>query len=149
MAQCRCAAHTRVRYLQRISGPLGDRIDLRLTVRRVPTVLLQGSGARTETSGELRARVTGAREAAAHRLRRTPWRVNAEVPGTWLRSPEMRLPRGDTAVLDRALARGGLTMRGYDRVLRVAWTIADLAGRDRPVRSDLSRALVLRGGDLP
>ncbi len=149
VAQCRCAAHTRVRYLQRISGPLGDRIDLRLTVRRVPTVLLQGSGARTETSGELRARVTGAREAAAHRLRRTPWRVNAEVPGTWLRSPEMRLPRGDTAVLDRALARGGLTMRGYDRVLRVAWTIADLAGRDRPVRSDLSRALVLRGGDLP
>lgn len=149
IAQCRCAPHTRVRYLQRISGPLGDRIDLRLAVRRVPTVLLQDPNSLAPSSEELRGRVARAREAAAHRLRHTPWRVNGEVEGTWLRAPNMRLPRSDTAVLDRALTRGALTMRGYDRALRVAWTIADLAGRDRPGRSDISRALVLRGGDLP
>lgn len=148
VAQCRCAAHTRVKYLQRISGPLGDRIDLRLMVRRVSNVMLQDSGSTPPTSGELRARVIRAREAAAHRLRDTPWRVNGEVKGTWLREPGMRLPRSDTAVLDQAFTRGALTMRGYDRTLRVAWTIADLAGRDRPGRRDISHALVLRGGEL-
>lgn len=148
VAQCRCAAHTRVKYLQRISGPLGDRIDLRLTVRRVPNVMLQDPGTTQPTSRELRARVIRAREAAAHRLRDTPWQVNGEVEGTWLREPGMRLPRSDTAVLDQALTRGALTMRGYDRTLRVAWTIADLAGRDRPGRREISHALVLRGGEL-
>ena len=148
VAQCRCAAHTRVKYLQRISGPLGDRIDLRLTVRRVPNVVLQDPGATPPTSRELRARVIRAREAAAHRLRDTPWQVNGEVSGTWLREPGMRPPRTDTAVLDQALTRGFITMRGYDRTLRVAWTIADLAGRERPGRRDISQALVLRGGEL-
>ena len=148
-AQCRCAAHTRVRYLQRISGPLGDRIDLRLTVRRVPHVLLHEPDHTAPTSSELRERVTRARASAAHRLRGTPWRVNGEVQGSWLRGSEIRLPPSDTTVLDQALARGALTMRGYDRTLRVAWTIADLAGQTRPGRREISRALVLRGGELP
>lgn len=148
VAQCNCSPIVRIRYLQRISGPLGDRIDLRLNVRRVSSVLLSEIGAPAPTSGELRQRVTQARAAAAARLRDTPWSVNGEVKGTWLRAKRLRLPRGDTAVLDQALARGSLTLRGYDRVLRVAWTVADLAGRDRPGRHEVSRALVLRGGDV-
>ena len=144
--QCRCTPATRVRYLQRISGPLSDRIDLRLAVRRVPSVLAEAVADRPLRSAELRARVALARERAARRLRGTPWRVNSEVPGTWLRGPGARLPRSETAVLDRALARGSLTLRGYDRALRVAWTIADLAGKDRPGRKELAGALVLRGG---
>lgn len=146
--ECRCAPHVRVRYLQRISGPIGDRIDLRLAVRRVPSVIAQMADPAPPTSTELRAHVTQARAAAAERLAGTPWNVNAEVQGSWLRSGPQRLPRADTAVLDRALARGALTVRGYDRTLRVAWSIADLSGRSRPGRSEVAQALELRGGDI-
>ncbi|WP_244302847.1 ATP-binding protein [Leucobacter coleopterorum] len=148
VAQCRCTPNVRIRYLQRISGPLGDRIDLRLDVRRVPSVTLNGIGTPSPTSGELRERVTLARAAAAARLHGTPWTTNGDVKGPWLRAARLRLPRKDTTVLDQALARGAITLRGYDRVLRMAWTIADLIGLDRPGRSEISRALVLRGGEL-
>lgn len=145
-SECRCSPSTRIRYLGRISGPLADRIDLRLTVNRVSSVLLGEVGAPAPTSAALRTRIRAAREHAAARLQHTAWRLNSELPGAWLRAPGNRLPRADTVVLDRALARGSLTLRGYDRVLRVAWTIADLAGRDRPSREEIARALVLRGG---
>lgn len=146
---CTCAPSVRVRYLARISGPLADRIDIRLSVRRVRSLLLGAVSEDTPiTSAQLRARVEAARARAAHRLSDTPWTVNGEVRGEWLRGDTMRLPRADTAVLDRALARGALTVRGYDRTLRVAWTIADLSGKERPCREDLARALSLRGGTL-
>lgn len=143
---CRCSPNTRIRYLGRISGPLNDRIDLRLTVRRVSSVLEIADERVRPTSLELRRLVAAARERAAERLRGTPWRVNAEVPGPWLRSSIAKLPRADTAVLDQALSRGSLTVRGYDRTLRVGWTLADLAGKERPGRAELAHALALRGG---
>lgn len=148
-AECRCSPATRVRYLQRISGPLNDRIDLRLTVRRVSSALLGDACPPTPSSAELRERVNRARRRAAARLRGTAWSVNSELPGTWLRSAAGRLPRADTAILDRALARGALTLRGYHRALRLAWTIADLSERERPGRDEIARALVLRGGGAP
>ncbi|MBL3686741.1 ATP-binding protein [Leucobacter zeae] len=144
--ECRCTPSVRSRYQQRISGPLSDRIDVRLVLRRVPRALLGADEGRSASSRALRRRVEQARAQASERLRGTPWRVNAEVPGSWLRARDMRLPKGDTAVLDRALDLGSLTMRGYDRALRLAWSIADLSGRDRPGRSELARALALRGG---
>lgn len=144
--QCVCTAHTRIRYLQRISGPLRDRIDVRLTVRRVASVLWNDPDVARPDGDAIRARVTAARRRAAARLEGTPWTVNAEVKGSWLRSPQMKLPRADTAVLDQAFARGSLTGRGYDRTLRIAWTLADLAGKDRPERRELAHALALRGG---
>lgn len=147
--ECRCAPSARVRYQQRISGPLADRIDVRLTLRRVSQVLRADPDQDVPTSATLRTRVIAARQRAATRLAATPWRVNAEVPGHWLRAPEQRPPRGHTAVLDRALARGALTLRGYDRVLRVAWSIADLAGHEVPERADLAHALLLRNGGTP
>jgi magnesium chelatase family protein len=70
--------------------------------------------------------------------------LNSEVPGAWLRGPQARLAPDTTAALDRALERGGITMRGYDRVLRVAWTISDLDGAARPTADHLGRALYLR-----
>jgi magnesium chelatase family protein len=66
------------------------------------------------------------------------------VPGSWLRAGARRLAAGTTASLDRALERGGLTMRGYDRVLRLAWTVADLDGVDIPAPEHVGRALFLR-----
>jgi magnesium chelatase family protein len=70
--------------------------------------------------------------------------MNAHVAGSWLRSPAGAPLRGATVALDRALERGGITMRGYDRVLKVAWTIADLDGADRPGADQVGRALLLR-----
>lgn len=145
-APCRCTPSQRIRYLGRISGPLTDRIDLRLNVRRVSSVLLGTDEQTRPTSAELRGRVSAARARAAARLIDTPWRVNSEVKGDWLRSPSNRLPRSATAVLDAALSRGSLTVRGYDRSLRLAWTLADLAGKDRPERAEVRQALALRGG---
>ncbi|MGO3147464.1 MAG: ATP-binding protein [Leucobacter sp.] len=144
--QCRCSPSTRVRYRQRLSGPLTDRIDLRLTVRRVSNVYLhEASQPPPATSAQLRERVEAARSRAAFRLADTPWSVNSEVKGDWLRGPEMRLSKDVTTIIDRALTYGALTMRGYDRTLRLAWSIADLADKDRPGRSELARALELRG----
>lgn len=117
--ECRCSPATKVRYQQRISGPLNDRIDVRLSLHRVSQILQSDSEYAAPTSSQLRERVVRARARAAERLSATPWLVNAEVPGRWLRGPERRLSRSTTAVLDRALARGGITLRGYDRVLRV------------------------------
>lgn len=146
--ECRCTPNVRVRYLGRLSGPLTDRIDLQISVRRVVSV-----GGDLETprvgSAEVRERVAAARAGAAARLRGTPWRVNADVPGRWLHTSARRLARSATEVLDRALARGSLTLRGYDRTLRVAWTIADLAGRSSPGRAEVGQALALRGGAAP
>lgn len=146
---CSCAPRARMQYLKRVSGPLADRIDLRLTVQRVSNILTSDVFSPNPlTSATLREQVTAARIRAARRLRNTPWTVNSEVTGDWLRSPAMRLPSNETVVLDQALTRGALTMRGYDRTLRIAWSIADLAGRERPTRTDLARALALRGEAL-
>jgi magnesium chelatase family protein len=93
---------------------------------------------------ETRARVATARATAADRLSSTPWSLNAHVTGAWLRSPQMRLSSTVTAPIDRALERGGITMRGYDRVLRVAWTLADIDGVPVPVADHIGRALYLR-----
>lgn len=142
---CLCTPIQRVRYLGRLSGPLTDRIDLRLNVRKVTTLLDHDDEPR-QTSAELRQRVTLARQRARERLRDTPWKVNAEVDGTWLRSRQVRLARSTTSVLDRAMARGSLTGRGYVRVLRLAWSVADLNGIERPGRTEIARALALRGG---
>ena len=65
------------------------------------------------------------------------------MPGAWLRS-RLGADRSLTAELDRAVDRGTLSLRGVDRVLRVAWTLADLAGRDAPARADVGEALLLR-----
>lgn len=140
---CTCPSSVRRRYLGRLSGPLLDRVDIQLPVERITAAQLR-LGASGTTSAVARERVLAARARAAKRLVGTPWRVNAQVPGTWLRAPARRLPFPDTAPLDRALERGAITMRGYDRVLRVAWTIADLDGTDRPGPDQIGRALTLR-----
>ena len=83
-------------------------------------------------------------ERAAARLEATPWRLNSHVPGSYLRGRELRLAPKVTSGLDRALERGGITMRGYDRVLRVAWSLADLADDSRPDDTHVGQALYLR-----
>ncbi len=143
--ECTCTPFTRRRYLGRLSGPLLDRVDIRLNVRRITAAQLR-MAKRTErpNSASARIRIDAARAQAAERLRETPWRLNGHVPGVWLRSSAGVPRKGATVHLDRALERGGITMRGYDRVLRLAWTIADLDGVERPGEDQVGRALLLR-----
>ncbi len=144
--ECTCPPAVRRRYMSKISGPMLDRIDLHLWVHRVTAAGLRMAHERPGiSSAEARRRVDEARAIAAERLRGTPWRTNAQMPGPWLRGPGGLHPGGRaTAELDRTLERGGITMRGYDRVLKVAWTLADLAGAARPDSSHLHQALFFR-----
>ncbi len=144
-SECTCPPHARRRYVGKLSGPLLDRIDIQFRVQRITAAQLRVSADTARmSSAEARARVVAARSRAAERLAATPWMLNSQVPGSWLRGPAARLGTSVTASLDRALERGGITMRGYDRVLRVAWTIADLAGADRPTVDHINQGLYLR-----
>lgn len=139
---CLCTAQQRRRYFNRLSGPLLDRVDLQLAVQRVGLADYAG-GASAEASAAVALRVAAARDAQRERLRPWNYSTNAEVQGRVLRG-ELALPRTVTASLDKALDRNLVSARGWDRVLRVAWTISDLAGRLRPDADDVVTALGFR-----
>jgi magnesium chelatase family protein len=142
---CTCAPYAIRRYHSRLSGPLLDRVDIELAMTRVSVAHTPHTSAGV-TTAKARDRVREARARTASLLQGTPWRLTALVSGTWLRqgpcapAPAVRRP------LDNALARGSLTLRGYDRVLRVAWSAAALDGRDRLAIDDIGRALFLKKG---
>lgn len=142
---CVCTPVARRRYLSRLSGPLLDRIDIRVEVPELAAGALRGA-APGESSAVVAARVRAAREVAVTRLQSTPWRVNGEVPGPWLRDHTRRAAPRLTTRLDQLRDSGRLSLRGVDRVLKIAWTLADLAGRDAPTESDLGAAVSLRAG---
>ncbi|MFG2535087.1 YifB family Mg chelatase-like AAA ATPase [Streptomyces sp. NPDC048511] len=144
-AGCECPPSAVRRYQARLSGPLLDRVDLRVEVEPVGRADLMGSGGRGESSEVVAARVREARERAGERLAGTPWTTNSEVPGHELRTRLVAAP-GALMAAERDMERGVLTARGLDRVLRVAWTVADLRGADRPDASDIAVALELRTG---
>jgi magnesium chelatase family protein len=142
---CVCPPAGIRRYLGRLSGPLLDRIDIELSMRRV-SVAPSREDAGGTTTAAARDEVMQARARAARRLRETPWRMNAEVSGQWLRQGPLAPPPIIRRPLDTALHRGALTLRGYDRVLRVAWSLADLGSRGQLSIDDIGRALFLKKG---
>ena len=144
---CECTPLVRRRYLGRLSGPLLDRVDVHVELPAVTAAELLDEPVLCEPSSVVGERVAGARAAALARWAGHGWRSNAEVPGAALRSPRWRLPRQVLAPVRRDLDTGALSARGYDRVLRLAWTIADLDGRDRPDRGDVCEASELRRGE--
>lgn len=144
-APCRCSSIQRRRYRSKLSGPLFDRIDLRLGLTRPTPSELEGGWASGTPSSVIVEQVQESRERAARRLRGTPWHVNAAVPGHVVRS-EWPI----SAALQRALDRltvGAQSVRGLDVALRVAWTLADLNGSDQPGAAELREAMELRGVD--
>jgi magnesium chelatase family protein len=144
---CSCSQVARTRYSSKISGPLSDRIDLRLALEAVGIAALSERNLEKQKSSEsIRASVTKAREASAARLSNTPWKLNAEVAGSYLRR-ELRLGKSVTRQLDTALDRQIISMRGYDRSLRLAWSIADFHGRTLPTAEDVAMATFLRGAE--
>lgn len=146
--ECNCSVLSRQRYLTKLGGPLFDRVDIRLQVQAVGSML---SKLQSEEQGltTLRARemVADARQAAKERLNDSRFEANAEVTPAFLRG-KLKLPKSATAALNRALDRGTLSMRGYDRCLRLAWTIADLEGKVSPTEAEVDRAMALRGTEL-
>ncbi|MBD3780980.1 MAG: YifB family Mg chelatase-like AAA ATPase [Micrococcales bacterium] len=137
---CDCTSLERRRYFGRISGPLLDRVDVQVEVPPVARAQLAEPG---ESTATVAARVAAARTAQVDRWAGTPWRVNAEVPGRELRD-RLRAGRRLLTDVDDAVDAGWLTLRGADRVLRVAWTLADLAGLDAPTRAEIGIAMALR-----
>ncbi|MET7963614.1 YifB family Mg chelatase-like AAA ATPase [Micromonospora zamorensis] len=146
-AHCECTALVRRRYLGRLSGPLLDRIDVQVRLMPVRAAELLAPEGDTERSATVAARVATARQAAATRWAGLGRRMNAEVDGPHLRRPPWRLPARVTAELRGRLDSGSLSARGFDRVIRMAWTIADLDGRDRPDLDDVREAIQLRTGE--
>jgi magnesium chelatase family protein len=137
---CSCSPATRKRYLARLSGPLLDRIDVKVGLQPLsPREILDDRGI-AEPSSAVAVRVAAARERATRRLAGTPWRLNGEVPGSELRR-NWGLLAGALGILERALERGVISERGAISVGRVAWTIADLAGVDKPGRVECALAL--------
>jgi magnesium chelatase family protein len=139
--RCRCTPADHARHRRRLSGPLLDRIDLLLDVQR-PSAGELGGDAPATSSAEARARVVEARE---RQLRRAGV-CNARLTTTKLRR-HAALDDAGARMLSAAYESGRITARGHDRVLRVARTVADLAGRERVLAQDVAMALGLRNDD--
>jgi len=141
-AACSCSPSAVRRYAARLSGPLMDRIDIRLVLGRPADAELTSSQS-PEGSDAVRERVEDARARARDRLAETPWRLNADVPAGELR--RRFTPSSEGVEMLRSFEQRASNLRGGDRVLRLAWTLADLAGRRQPGRDEVAGALSLRG----
>jgi magnesium chelatase family protein len=137
----------RRRYATKLSGPILDRIDCRVVLERPSLSELGEEPEPTATVAE-RVREARARSAARWSDADAPWQLNADIPGPWLRR---HFPADDAGskILRGALSRTALSLRGADRVLRVAWTLADLSGSPKPGADHVATAMVLRGTEGP
>ncbi len=133
---CRCSPPEVSRYRGRLSGPLRDRLDLVVEVPAVPAAALGGEVS-AEPSPAILERVVAARQRQQARARAAGVRLNAELQGrtVWR---QCRPDNPARRLLEKAVERLGLSARGYDRVLKVARTIADLAGVET-IRSEMSQ----------
>lgn len=143
---CECSEVQRAHYRRKLTGPILDRVDIWMEVRPQG-----GRGAisfmpEPESSADVRARVIQARARQAHRYRHCTWLLNASCPGPVL-AEHWPLEREGQQLIDTELAGGRITRRGLTRVQRLAWTVADCAGVERPGEREARVALALRSDD--
>lgn len=139
---CNCSSVQIRRYAQKLSGPLLDRIDLTLQVPALDRSAFL-SGTSQHSSKELRGRVIAAREVAADRFKHEKFALNSEIPSELLRSKYRAEQKAMTRLLD-FLDDGVISARSFHRILRVAWSFADLAVRERPNLEDIERGLEMK-----
>ncbi|ORE96713.1 Mg chelatase subunit ChlI [Stappia sp. 22II-S9-Z10] len=138
---CKRGAACRDDYQARLSGPLLDRIDLTIRLNAVSPADLRAAPA--EKSAAVAARVRTARERQAHRLANEPARLNAELGGSAI-SETVDADSDAYALIERTAEAGRMTARGFHRTLKVARTIADLAGSAAVRRIHVAEALGYR-----
>jgi magnesium chelatase family protein len=147
--QCTCTPQTAKRYLERISGPLLDRIDIEIELPSVSYDEISGKAPKGESSAEIRARVNRARRFANDRLKRGGDKegvLNANMSVSLFQ--KYCVPTEEASILMRdAFESLGLSARGHDRVLRVARTIADLDGSDEIKSEHIAEAIMYRSLD--
>jgi magnesium chelatase family protein len=141
---CCCPREVRRGWLRRLSGPLLDRCAVKAVMTPPAASELITPG---ESTAVVAARVLTARERAAKRLAGTPWQLNSKVPADELLRLFMPAP-GGWEPIGRAVDLGRLSNRAAASALRVAWTLADLGGRDRPGLTDCRTALEFQTGDI-
>ena len=140
--ECRCTPQQIAAYQSKLSGPLRDRLDLTVEVPALPPDML-GCTTRGEPSSEVRGRVVAARARQRERYEGSDACTNASMTPR-LMAEHCRLDRAGLQLLAAAVGRLGLSARGYDRVRKVARTIADLRGSDDIRADDLAEALQFR-----
>lgn len=144
--ECTCPPGAVHRYMNRISGPLMDRIDLHIEVTPV-SIAEMASAEPGESSAAIRERVIRAREVQARRFRGIEGvHTNAMMNAKMLRE-YCRLDAPSAALLERAMQRLNLSARAYDRILKVARTIADLAGEEQIAAAHIAEAINYRSLD--
>jgi magnesium chelatase family protein len=143
--KCECPRDVVRRYRGRISAPVKDRIDIQRQVLPMLKIELGNELRGTEDTATVAARVLAARDRQAFRFAGRDWQLNSEIPGGPLRR-EFRLEPESYAQLETHYSTGRLTARGVDRVLRLAWTLADLWGDDRPSVRHVKAGCELRLG---
>ncbi|MFU0663429.1 YifB family Mg chelatase-like AAA ATPase [Gardnerella vaginalis] len=149
--RCTCKERERSRYFSRLSGPILDRIDIQMDVPPVERIIVNNQKQRTHgptssentalTSEMMRNNVTAARQIARNRFIKQGWDCNAQASGTWLRKYTSHQA---VELINRALEKHQLSLRGADRALRLAWTLADLSGHTSPDMTDMAQAISLR-----
>ena len=142
---CRCTPAEIKRYLGRISGPLLDRIDLRVEMDAVSVEEIERSG-EEESSATVRARVLEARRRQTARYAGLPFHCNAQLDQAGVER-FCRLDAAAAKLLRQAVNRFRLSMRGYGRIRKVARTVADLAGHEAIEAQDVALALQFRTAD--
>jgi magnesium chelatase family protein len=139
---CRCTPLQTARYRGRLSGPLRDRLDLTVDVPALPAETLQDAGG-GEPSAAVRDRVVAARDRQRARYAEHALRTNAELTAPLMKR-YCALDPSARRLVAAAAARIGLSARGYDRLRKVARTIADLAGADAIEAVHVAEALQFR-----
>lgn len=148
--RCTCKEKERIRYFSRLSGPILDRIDIQMDVPPVEKIITRkamlenGASQMSEkilTSAMMSENVKNARLVAQDRFKKLGWSCNAQASGTWLRKYTSQKA---IELINKSLENHKLSLRGADRALRLAWTLADLCGHTCPDLTDMAQAISLR-----